>query len=359
MAEKECLKEYVDSPEDYAMKMSRLLSLMKKSKFTTVFTGAGISTAASIPDIRGEHGLETNQTPLVVLGLKEQDMDCILPTFSHCAIAELVKRGVVQFVATSNHDGLHQKSGLQPASIADVFGNLFVEKCLKCKREWTRSVVVPSLGRKCDDPACKGRLQKTGTRMGEATPEEPLSRATEFAKKSDLAIVLGSSLTVSPFCQLPFLAKSSVILNLQDTSYDKQADLSVHCYCDQAMRDICKAYGVELTEFRFCKLFRVVTEVNGDVCSLLVTGEKPNEPSGVVSCVEVEVERSGAKIKREMDKNMGGDFVLDLERVAVGTHLFFTFHFRENFNSPPRQDDLVLQAGKGEKTIEFAKEMKF
>ena len=55
-----------------------------------------MSTAASIPDIRGEHGLETKQTPLVVLGLKEQDLDCIYPTYTHCAITELVKMSVVK-----------------------------------------------------------------------------------------------------------------------------------------------------------------------------------------------------------------------------------------------------------------------
>ena len=186
----------------------------------------------------------------MVLGLKEQDLDCIYPTYTHCAITELVKRGVVKFVATSNHDGLHQKSGLGDEFIADVFGNVFVEKCLKCKRLWKRSVVVPSLGRKCDDTSCKGRLQKTGTRMGETTPEEPLNRAWEIAKKSDLAIVLGSSLTVSPFCQIPFLAKQTVILNLQDTSYDAKSVLNIHCYCDKAMRDICKAYSIEISQFK-------------------------------------------------------------------------------------------------------------
>ena len=55
------LKEYTDTPEDYTCKITKLVSLMKKSKFITIYTGAGISTAASIPDIRGNMGWRLNR----------------------------------------------------------------------------------------------------------------------------------------------------------------------------------------------------------------------------------------------------------------------------------------------------------
>ena len=353
------LREYTESEEDYTAKITKLISLMKESKFITMYTGAGVSTAASIPDIRGEHGMETKQTPLVVLGLKEQDMDCIYPTYTHCAITELVKMGVVKFVATSNHDGLHQKSGLSDEFIADVFGNVFVEKCLKCKRLWKRSVVVPSLGRKCDDANCRGRLQKTGTRMGETTPEEPLNRAWEIAKKSDLAIVLGSSLTVSPFNQIPFLAKKTAILNLQDTSYDDKSMVNIHCYCDRAMRDICNAYSVEISEFKLTKIFCLFTEFTDAACSLLVTGGISNEPSGVVCSVEVEYDRTGVRLVKEMELSLNGDFVLQLDNVVCGVGLNFTFHFRENFLSPPMKESVILQQGRIRREFTFVKNVVF
>ena len=355
MAETAPLKEYTDGPDEYARKMSRLLSLMREAKLITAYTGAGVSTTAGIPDIRGEHGLETKQTPLVVLGLKEQDMDCTLPTYTHCALTELVRRGVVRFVATSNHDGLHQKSGLADECIADVFGNVFVEKCLKCKRLWKRSVVVPSLGRRCEDPGCKGRLQKTGTRMGEATPEEPLQRAWQIAKKSDLAIVLGSSLTVSPFCQLPFLAAKTVILNLQDTAYGDRAALNIHCYCDRAMRDICQAYAIEMNQFKFCRKFCLVCDLFGDKCSLLVTGDAANEPSGVVASVGVAYSRAGTKLCKEMEASLNGDFVLEIDNVASGSSMLFTFYFRDNYLVPPLEENIILQEGNNRKELEFSK----
>lgn len=45
-------KEYFDSPEVLDEKISLLASWIKESKKTSVFTGAGISTAAGIPDYR-------------------------------------------------------------------------------------------------------------------------------------------------------------------------------------------------------------------------------------------------------------------------------------------------------------------
>ena len=278
-----------------------------------------------------------------------------MPTYSHCVLTELARRGVVKFVATSNHDGLHQKSGLPDACIADVFGNLFVERCLKCKRLWKRSVVVPSLGRRCEDPGCKGRLQKTGTRMGETTPEEPLQRAWETAKKSDLAIVLGSSLTVGPFCQLPFLAARTVIINLQDTAYGDRAALNIHCYCDQAMRDICREYAIEINEFMFSRKFCLVSDLFGDKCRFLVTGNTANEPSGVVSSVEVAYSIFGANLCKEMEASLNGDFVLEIDRIASGLSLLFTFHFRENYYVPPLKENIILQEGNIRRELEFTK----
>jgi len=67
-----------------------------------VFTGAGISCSAGIPDIRGDNGLATKQTPLVCLGMKERALDTTIPAFAHCALAALMQAGRVKFIATSN-----------------------------------------------------------------------------------------------------------------------------------------------------------------------------------------------------------------------------------------------------------------
>src|SRR5690606_560377 len=121
-------------------------------------------------------------------------------TYSHMAALRLVESGAAKFIVTSNHDNLHKKSGIPDTHIAELFGNAYVEVCTKCKKQYARRVVTPSLGRVCDDPSCSGRLVKTGVRFGQATPQEPLERATQQSKQCDVALVLGSGMSVAPFC---------------------------------------------------------------------------------------------------------------------------------------------------------------
>ncbi len=35
------------------------------------------------------------------------------------------------------------KTGIDKEKVVDLFGNVFVEKCGKCKKLWPRSVIVP------------------------------------------------------------------------------------------------------------------------------------------------------------------------------------------------------------------------
>ena len=71
---------------------------------------------------------------------------------------------------------------------------------------------------------------------------------------SDLAIVLGSSLRVDPAASLPFKAKRrarvlegapprarSVIVNLQPTPRDGEADLIIRARCDDVLRAVASA----------------------------------------------------------------------------------------------------------------------
>ena len=53
------IEEFEDSPADLAVKIKKLAHLVEESKHLVAFTGAGISTSASIPDYRGPNGVWT------------------------------------------------------------------------------------------------------------------------------------------------------------------------------------------------------------------------------------------------------------------------------------------------------------
>lgn len=253
--------------------------LINASKHFVIFTGAGISTAANIPDFRGPGGLNSKG----ILGLKEHELDVVMPTYSHLVIKHLLQRGIAKFLVTSNHDDLHAKSGCDLNQIAELFGNAYIERCLKCNTLFRRQVVTPNLGRKCDNATCGGRLVKTGVRFGGAVPEAPLALAQKNARKCDVALVLGSSMTVSPFCDLAGTAPSVGIVSIQDTPVDKlPKTLKFNSTCDSVMREIAKSLGIVVEDFVYRATF-YVTATAGEAGEVKIRLHgKPNEP---VNCV--------------------------------------------------------------------------
>merc|ERR1712023_597210 len=55
------VREFSESPEEFERKLDELTDLVRTSKNTVFFTGAGISTAAGIADYRGPTGKWTQQ----------------------------------------------------------------------------------------------------------------------------------------------------------------------------------------------------------------------------------------------------------------------------------------------------------
>ena len=51
------LAEMYDSSEELAPKVARLIEMIREAEHPIVYTGAGISTSANIPDYRGTGGV--------------------------------------------------------------------------------------------------------------------------------------------------------------------------------------------------------------------------------------------------------------------------------------------------------------
>jgi len=73
--------------------------LMKQSKHTVAYTGAGLSKASGIPDYA------TKAKDTVVTGPKLKSNLDALPTYSHCVLTALERAGYIHHYVQQNHDG--------------------------------------------------------------------------------------------------------------------------------------------------------------------------------------------------------------------------------------------------------------
>eukprot|EP01126_Amoeba_proteus_P040091 TRINITY_DN425_c0_g2_i6.p1 TRINITY_DN425_c0_g2~~TRINITY_DN425_c0_g2_i6.p1 ORF type:complete len:533 (-),score=100.88 TRINITY_DN425_c0_g2_i6:475-2073(-) len=254
------------------IKKAKLTSeLIKRSKYVTFFTGAGFSTSAGIPDYRGPEGVWTigkyggkRLSPYV-------DPIKATPTKGHMSLVELQNQGILKHVLSQNIDGLHRKSGILSQNISELHGNTLLEKCPICEKEYLRDFNVSSTspyakvhttGRKCTRPGCDGDLQDSIINFGEDLNEFVLSKAWSETRKSDLIIVLGSSLTVRPACDMPRCLgkdpnKHLIICNLQWTPLDGLATLKVHSRSDVFMELVLKELGFTVPEFILSRYLQV------------------------------------------------------------------------------------------------------
>jgi NAD-dependent SIR2 family protein deacetylase len=76
---------------------------------------------------------------------------------------------------------------------------------------------------------CGGKLVSSVVNFGQSLPEKDLRLSFEHSRKSDLFLVVGSSLVVTPAADMPLEALRSgaklVIINKGDTPFDHIANL--------------------------------------------------------------------------------------------------------------------------------------
>ncbi|XP_060796843.1 NAD-dependent protein deacetylase sirtuin-7 [Neoarius graeffei] len=275
-------EEVFDDEEDLRSKVKQLAEAMGQARHVVVYTGAGISTAASIPDYRGPNGVWTQLQK--GHAIRHSDLSEAEPTLTHMCIRMLHKVKMVQHVVSQNCDGLHLRSGLPRHALSELHGNMFIEVCVSCSpvREVIRLFDVTertalhrhATGRQCAH--CRGELRDTIVHFGErGTLEQPLNwkGAAEAADQADLILCLGSSLKVLKkyaclWCMKKAAAKRPklYIVNLQWTPKDDLATLKIHGKCDDVMRLLMEELGVKIPNYNRSEdpIFSLATPLRPD-----------------------------------------------------------------------------------------------
>eukprot|EP01064_Diplonema_japonicum_P023458 TRINITY_DN3388_c0_g1_i1.p1 TRINITY_DN3388_c0_g1~~TRINITY_DN3388_c0_g1_i1.p1 ORF type:complete len:510 (+),score=115.67 TRINITY_DN3388_c0_g1_i1:43-1572(+) len=272
-------EELHEEPKVVVEKSDTLADMIKTAKKVTVFTGAGISTAAGIPDYRGPEGVWTLSAKGEQDKIKKMDMMKAVPTATHMSLVQLMKAGLLHHVISPNVDGLHRKSGIPKKDISELHGNSNIEYCNKCKREYLRDFSVGAglanhlTGRQCIAAGCDGALEDTIIHFGENLPTSVIDSGFQHSRESDLHIVLGSSLTVSPACDMPLETKRRggklVIVNLQRTPLDSETDLRIHAPVNDVLTQVMKTLALEIPPFVLRRTVAVWQDADGTaVCGL-------------------------------------------------------------------------------------------
>ncbi|KAG0164791.1 NAD-dependent protein deacetylase sirtuin-2 [Apophysomyces sp. BC1034] len=189
-----------------------------------VMSGAGISTAAGIPDFRSKKtGLYANlqkydlphaeaifdieyfmEKPEAFYTLaKELYPSRFLPTKTHYFIRLLHDKGVLLRSFTQNIDTLERLAGVPDEKLVEAHGSFATASCVKCRRVVDPLEIKEMLLRaevlRCED--CKLPVKPDITFFGQSLPERFYDRIEDF-ESADLLIVIGTSLAVQPFASL-------------------------------------------------------------------------------------------------------------------------------------------------------------
>jgi NAD-dependent deacetylase len=217
-----------------------------------VLTGAGISTDSGIPDFRGPQGVWTKNPgaeraatlqhymsdPEVRRTAWKTRLDhpawAAQPNAGHRALVELERRGTLDTLVTQNIDGLHQAAGSDPTRIVEVHGTMREVVCMSCDDRAPMERALERVRAGEHDPPCRscgGILKSATISFGQNLVPGDLRRAADAARRCDLLLAVGSTLSVYPVADMVPVARMAgalvVIVNGGETAMDDLADAVV------------------------------------------------------------------------------------------------------------------------------------
>jgi NAD-dependent deacetylase len=228
---------------------TRLAELFHRARSPVAFTGAGVSTESGIPDFRSPGGIwdrfDPNEfTYANFIGSLEGRrkywelgrvtypvIRAARPNAAHVALAALHRRDRLDCCITQNIDGLHQAAGSDPARIVEVHGTMHEVVCMSCGERAPMQRALDRVRAGEDDPDCRtcgGILKSATISFGQNLVADDLVRAADAARRCDLLLAIGSTLSVYPVADMVPVARMGgalvVIVNGSETAMDHLAD---------------------------------------------------------------------------------------------------------------------------------------
>ena len=231
----------------------KLAEIIKNSKNTVFFGGAGVSTESNIPDFRSEKGLYAaeqkygaspedlisrrcyNTNPQLFFRYYKENLIYAdaKPNAAHIALAQMEAAGLLRAIITQNVDGLHQAAGSKV--VIELHGANDRQYCTACGAKYNLQYILSP--ENCDEnglipkcAACGGTVRPDVVLYGEALDDDVVQAAVDAISTADCLIIGGTSLVVYPAAGLIqyFGGENIVLINKSATPYDDRANLVIN-----------------------------------------------------------------------------------------------------------------------------------
>lgn len=225
--------------------LSRFSDIIRNSRRSVFFTGAGVSVESGIPDFRSMGGLfdeisQAGHSPEYLLSRShlENEPESFVrfyrkrlmyldkrPNIVHDFIAAEEGEGRSLGVITQNIDGLHTQAGSH--SVDELHGTINRFYCTDCNMQYSKKTVIEQDLTACE---CGGILRPDIVLYEEMLDESVLQSAIDKLQQADTLVVMGTSLVVNPAAFLInyFNGSHFVIINKDSTPFDRAADLVIN-----------------------------------------------------------------------------------------------------------------------------------
>lgn len=262
------------TPADAKIDLPFIASRIKSGQITriVVLTGAGISTAAGIPDFRSpKSGLYDKLAPLnlpfpeAIFHIsyfshtpepfyaiaRARHPGNLKPTIAHAFLALLAKKNVLHFAFTQNIDGLEQDAGVPADKMLWAHGNWKSQHCWKCKAEYPDDLMKKAIREGevpyCLKSECGGAVKPDVVFFGQSLSLE-FDEKEKLVPEADLMLVMGTSLKVAPCSRLPRLVKEGtprILINMERAGDfgNRSEDVCILGSCNDGVRKFADELG--------------------------------------------------------------------------------------------------------------------